>query len=572
MNLKITDCTIRDGGFLNNWQFNDDCVKSSYFAALRSGVDYFEIGYKASKKITGRGQYGSCHEDYISNLLQYSDQCKLLYMVDANKFDDSVETPECNKNKTPFSGVRIATYPNDVKQAIYFTEQFYHKGYEVFLNLMTFSEWRQEQFDILKNWNNKEYLQAVYFVDSFGSFIPRDISLSISKLKNIGFKDIGFHGHNSLQMAFANTIKAIEDGACFVDGTIYGMGRGAGNLPIEILIGYLHEIDNNKYNPVPYLDAIDRFYLNLSKDYQWGYTLKSLLGGIKNIHPYYTDSLLKSKNYTIEEIWNVLNHIKTKCPVSYSEEKLKASMTERFYIPTIESVNDIITEIENQIKIFPSVDAFSLNETKIINKHMGRNFLIVANGPSIVKYEQTIKEFITKHKPITIGCNYLKRIYEPTYHIFISRKRFLKYASSISKNSTLIVPTFFGVKLVTDNYNGNKEYIEIKQSDYDSQPVDDVTQQIVNLNVAISAIITAYQMGAKEIMVVGMDGYENENNEEMVYFYDEDDVVDDRITASFRYEKLMEEMKRVDIFLQSKGIPLSIITPTSHKTYYRKIF
>lgn len=572
MAIKIIDCTIRDGGFINNWEFGDNCVKASYFAALRSGVDYFEIGYKVPDTTKGRGKYGYCKEDFISSLLKYSDQCKLVYMVDANKYDNSIVVPKCQTDNTPFNGVRIATYPDDVERALCLVENYFQKDYEVFLNLMTYSEWQKEQFDVLKRWENKDCLEAVYFVDSFGSFVPADISAHIQKLREIGFEKIGFHGHNSLQMAFANSIKAIEEGVSHIDATIYGMGRGAGNLPIEILISYLQKLDERKYNPVPYLDVIERFYLKLIEDYNWGYTLKSLLGGIRNIHPYYVSELFKNKNYTVEEIWNALDYIKEKCPISYSKEKLDASMNERFYVPSNEYASKIVNDMVEKVRIFPSEDVFSLNDLKIKDIHKDRNFLIIANGPSIVKYEDKIKKIITENGLVTIGCNYLRNIYDPMYHIFVSRKRFLKYASSISKKSTLIVPTFFGRKLLTENYDGKLEYIEIKSVDNSTSiPIVGIEQHIINLNVAVAAILTAYQMGAKEIMAVGIDGYETVEEKKVVYFYNEDDVPEDRLTASFRYEKLVEEMKRINDYLQAKGVSFSIITPTSHKRYSRNI-
>ncbi|MDD5129554.1 MAG: hypothetical protein PHS66_00655 [Candidatus Omnitrophica bacterium] len=571
MKIKIIDCTIRDGGHLNKWQFQDRLVRSAYFAAQKGRVDYFEIGYKNDPAKSGLGAYGYCDEQQISGLFKCSAECKLLFMLDAGKYT-GYEIPDCKEGKTPFSGVRIAAYPYEAGIAIDLVEKMHKKGYEVFLNLMASSEWTDKDLAVLKSWKHKDALKAVYFADSFGAYGPAEISALIKKLKKIGFKHIGFHAHNNLQMAFANTMHAIKEGATYVDASIYGMGRGAGNLPVEILLSYLSKHKNNEYNVVPYLDVIQRFFVRLFEQYRWGYSLNSLLGGISNVHPYYIDELFHSHNYTIEEIWNILEVIKEKCPISFSGEKLKRALGERFYIPNVTQTRRTIAEIEKDLKIIPAKDSFLLRRLAFKNKHKGRSFLIIANGPSIVKYKDKINELISKKNLITIGCNFLNEIYVPDYHLFVNKRRFLKYVSSVLKKSILLVPTFFGKRLVTENYSGDYEFIQIAaEHNLKALPVKGIRQQAAYLNVATAAILAAFQMGAREIMAVGMDGYQSQEAGKVVYFYNEKDVPDDKITASVRYENMAIELKRVADFLHEQGISFSIITPTSHKRYYQDI-
>jgi 4-hydroxy 2-oxovalerate aldolase len=317
--MKITDCTIRDGGHLNKWNFDPICVKAAYYAALKGGVDYFEIGYRFPEAKKGLGPFGYCTDAYLNALLEVNDKCKLLVMIDAGKAD-SVNFEICTSGKTPIKGVRVAAYPYEYPKAISLIENLTSKGYEVFLNLMASSEITEAQYTILENWKNKEILEAVNFADSFGSYTPSDIPKYISKLKGLGFKSIGFHSHNNLQMAFANALRAIEEGATYIDASILGMGRGSGNLPVEIFLGYLEKEGHLKYNTVPYLDVIERFFNDLFNKYSWGYKLQSLLGGLKNIHPYYIDELFAKKSYTIAEIWNASDFIKENCPTSFSIE------------------------------------------------------------------------------------------------------------------------------------------------------------------------------------------------------------------------------------------------------------
>ena len=152
--MKIIDCSIRDGGHINKWNFDEDLVKASYFAASKAQVDYFEIGYKNDPKIVGLGKFGYCDEEYISSLFKSLTDCKLLCMIDAGKYTDYY-IPDCKKTLTPFSGIRVAAYPYEAEKAIKLIENLSNKGYEVFLQLMASSEWSKKDVDIIKNWKNK---------------------------------------------------------------------------------------------------------------------------------------------------------------------------------------------------------------------------------------------------------------------------------------------------------------------------------------------------------------------------------------------------------------------------------
>lgn len=570
MGLKILDCTIRDGGHLNKWQFSQPCVKASYFAALKSGIDYFEIGYRCPSTVTGLGDFGYCTDEFLFSLFTASPKCKLTVMIDAGKSNTSL-FGRCTPENTPVRAVRVAAYPYELAKAFELLEDLKEKGYEVFLNLMASSELTGENLDQLRFWEQRGILEAVCFADSFGSFIPSDIPGHVATLRGLGFKEIGFHPHNNLQMSFANTLRAIEEGVTVVDASIFGMGRGSGNLPIEVLVGYL-EKTGSSYNTVPYLDVIERFYLDLFKELNWGYKIQSLMGGLKNIHPYYIDDIFRRKNYTVDEIWNALDIVKESCPISYSVDKLNQALESRFFTPlTPEKAQAACAAIAEPLEIIPAADAFEADASAISGKHAGRPFVIVANGPSIVENKDAIARFIAKENAVTIGLNYLPEGVVPDYHLMVSRKRFLKFAASVSKLSVLLAPSFFGHELVEQNYAGTPIYFNVKGAANGEPPVSDGVLHLEYLNVAAAALLLAYEMGASEIFSVGMDGYIDEMSKRMVYFYNENDEPDDKDVASLRYERLAAELERVNGFLQEESVPFSIITPTSHKKYYRNL-
>lgn len=325
--LKIVDCTIRDGGHLNGWNFSDEEVQASYDAAVKSGVNYFEIGYRFANPEGNLGAFAKCSDESLFNFLTLDDACKIMVMLNVGK-SDIKEFKPCQNNLTPIKAVRVAAYPYELDLAFQYCETLKNLGYEVFLNLMVISKFSDEQYQKLQSWGAKDCIEALYFADSFGGFVPDDIGFYFNKLKSIGFEKIGFHSHNNLQLAFANSLKAIELGAYVVDASIYGMGRGAGNLPIEILVGYLQKTANEQYNPLPYIDVIEKFYAEKMQKTPWGYRVQSLISGLKNIHPYYVESLFDKKLFTPDEIWEASELIEKKCPISFSDNEMNSILTE----------------------------------------------------------------------------------------------------------------------------------------------------------------------------------------------------------------------------------------------------
>ncbi len=561
MTVKILDCTIRDGGHLNGWNFSDELVRSAYYSACKSGVDYFEVGYRFKSPKEGFGKFAKCSDEYLSKLFDVKDDCKLTVMIDAGKSDTN-EFVDRNKDLTPIRAVRVASYPYEIETALRQCEELKNKGYEVFLNLMVISEYKDNEYEILKNWNNKDILEALSFADSFGSFIPDDIVKYVGKLKSIGYSKIGFHSHNNLQLAFANALKAIECGAYIVDASAFGMGRGSGNLPIEILTGYLEKTGVNKYNPVAYIDLIDRFFLEENKKTPWGYRIQSLIGGLKNIHPYYVDGLYKKHLYTINEVWNAAELVKNNCPISFNEKEMNNILSDRF-------VNYDDISIINKIPITPAKDAFCQGKPDFVNLYQDRNFLIIANGQSVSDYKDEILKFIKDKNCVTIGTNFLNNLYTPDFHCFVNRKRFLKYVNSVSPTSTLLLPSFMGREFVVQNTNNIAMFFDVRLTDNSLYNLfSDYRHNYLGVNVAISAIYCAIQMGAKEIFVAGMDGF-GKNAQHIDYFYKEADTEEDKKLLIRAYETLSEDLKRVNTYLEKSSIPFSIITPTSHSMYYK---
>lgn len=296
--IKVLDCTIRDGGLVNNFEFTDEFVKNLYKACSDAGVDYMELGYKASKRIFAPSDFGKwkfCNEDDIRVIADSDSKLKLSVMIDVDRTD--YHTDVLPKSESALDMIRVATYIHQIPKALDMIKDAHDKGYETSVNLMSISTVKESELDeALEVLANSE-TNLIYLVDSFGALYPEQIrALAIKYLEfaNLTGKSIGIHAHNNQQLAFANTIEALTLGVSYADVTVSGLGRGAGNCPEELILGFLK---NPKYHLRPVLEFIQNNIPQLkSKGVNWGFDLPYMLTGQLNIHPRDAISFLASED------------------------------------------------------------------------------------------------------------------------------------------------------------------------------------------------------------------------------------------------------------------------------------
>lgn len=283
--IKVTDCTIRDGGLINKWQFSDELVRSVFRAVNASGVDYMEIGYRASKKMFDPKEYGSWRfstDEKIREIIQDTPvNMKLGVMVDIGRVE-SDDIAQCSES--PLDVIRVATYLKDIDKAIALANECDAKGYETFINIMAISTVNDATLAAgLKQVDAETNVTAVNIVDSFGALYSESVHHLVKIYQeNLTKHEVGMHAHNNQQLGFANTIEAIRKGANYLDATISGIGRGAGNCPLELLLSFLK---NPKFNLEPVLEVLEDTFLDLRKNIEWGYLIPYMITGILNEHP-----------------------------------------------------------------------------------------------------------------------------------------------------------------------------------------------------------------------------------------------------------------------------------------------
>jgi 4-hydroxy 2-oxovalerate aldolase len=284
--LKVFDCTIRDGGLVNNYHFSDEFVKAHYEMCVAAGVDYMEIGKNVSPTVMSTQEFGCwnfCQEEDIRRIVgENNTNMKLAVMADVGR---TIKEEIPQKSESVVDMIRVATYIHQLPEAIELIKDFHAKGYETTCNIMAISKSFDHELDDVLSELSKTPVDVIYIADSFGSFYPEQINALTEKyLKaaQASGKQIGIHAHNNLQLAYANTLEAMIYGASYLDVTVCGLGRGAGNCPMELLVGFLK---NPKYKLLPVLKFIEEFITPLEKELDWGYSVPYMITGNLNEHP-----------------------------------------------------------------------------------------------------------------------------------------------------------------------------------------------------------------------------------------------------------------------------------------------
>lgn len=568
-NLEILDCTIRDGGYLNNWHFDKKLVREVYRAVSKSGVDYVEIGYMGTEKYFDKEKLGLWRfspEEDIREVISNIHGAKLAIMADYGKIDLE---DFCDAADSVITMVRLAAHKDKMKEALVLLDKIKKKGFNISLNAMGYATYSlKERNEMLKMLKDTE-IDYVYVADSYGSMLPEHIKDIFDPLMGLPKTKIGFHPHNNLQMAFANTLEAIRCGVDIIDSTVYGMGRGAGNLPTEIIVSYMENLGYAKYNAIPLLNIIDRYFTAMQKENSWGYQLSYMLSGMFQCHPSYGKSLIDMKEYTMEDIWKAMDYIKKQNPVGFSKTLLDDVVNKGIIGATV----------NNNEKPLPAASAKAGTaadagvEVSYLNRHTDKDFLILANGPSIERYHPQIERFIERYQPVTLGANYLGGLFKPHYHAFTNKRRLMDYIGTVDVASKLLVGRYINDEMIREYSSREYEtiyYRDVLNADFD------IVNGIIQTNcrtVAVLLLGIAIVMGARRVFAVGLDGYMPVGSSgERFHFYNEEDEQEDQRLIIDRHRWCQRFIEQIDAYLTHRGQEgVHILTPTSYKFCYKGI-
>jgi 4-hydroxy 2-oxovalerate aldolase len=280
---KILDCTIRDGGLVNNWDFSVEFVQDLYNSLSQAGVEYMEIGYKNSAKLLNATEHNAWRfldDEFLKEVIPEKKFTKLSALVDIGRVDPNDILP---REQSVLDMIRVACYAREVDKGLELVQMFHDLGYETSLNIMALSSVPEHQLMEAMEMVKESPVDVVYVVDSFGSLDPAGIAHQVKKFQSmLPNKQLGIHTHNNMQLAFANTLTAYQNGVTFLDSSVYGMGRAAGNCNTELLVSY---IQKSSYELRPLLGVIEKHMVEMRNTWEWGYIIPYMISGVLNEHP-----------------------------------------------------------------------------------------------------------------------------------------------------------------------------------------------------------------------------------------------------------------------------------------------
>ncbi len=473
-NYKILDCTLRDGGYCNEWKFGKQNTKRIISGLVDAGIDIIECGF-----ITNRVTYNEDITKYtnfaeVSAMLPEKRDGKLFVcMINYGEYD-LADIPECSE--TGLDGLRIAFHKDDMIPALEYCREVRKKGYKVFIQAMVSLNYSDEEFlDLIRRAGDVQPY-AFYIVDSFGVMKQKDLTRLFYVVENNLKKGvaIGFHSHNNMQLSFSNAqslteIRTARD--IIIDSSIYGMGRGAGNLNTELFVEHLNDNIGTAYNLRPLLALIDEILRPFYQQNYWGYSLPNYLSAKHNSHPNYAGYLDSKKTLTVENMDEIFSMMDNAKKANYDKEYIE----------------------ELYLKYMAAGDANEQHLSEIKERISGKDVLIIAPGSSSNTEKEKILARAAIDNVITISVNFDYSHFDTDF-IFVSNLRRFRELSNDKHEKCII----------TSNISSVDVYLQTKYKDL----LNDI--EAVRDNAALMLIKYLISLGVKRIFIAGMDGYSSD--------------------------------------------------------------
>ncbi|EGQ9302039.1 pyruvate carboxyltransferase, partial [Vibrio vulnificus] len=388
MNFSILDCTLRDGGYYNNWDFDPEVVTQYLNSVASAKIDYVELGLRNFAKSGFLGAFAYTTEDFI-NTLTLPEGPTYGVMVDAKTIlesdmliEEAIDALFVPAAHSKIDLVRVAAHFNEVDFSAPIVAHLKKLGYIVGFNLMQAGGKPDEVIaDKARQAASWEGLDVLYFADSLGNMDGREVLRIVTALRTHWTGPMGIHTHNNMGKGLDNTLSAMEAGVSWLDTTVTGMGRGAGNTQTESLLAYLDK-GNSKYQPKPIYELVIRHFEAMQKEYGWGSNLLYFLGAQNDVHPTYIQNLLSSTHYGTDEIIGAIDYLsKLEGTTSYNGAVLDTALSFS----------------NRKAEVTGSQDAQGLFD--------GKDVLIIANAPNTEKYASAIDMYIKNTQPVVISVN-----------------------------------------------------------------------------------------------------------------------------------------------------------------------
>lgn len=489
--LILLDCTLRDGGYYNDWTFPLDVINSYLFAMKAARIDVVELGFRFLKNQGFKGPCAFTTDEFVRELdippglnigvmVNGADLCTEIGWAAAMEqlFPES-------SNTTPVSLVRFACHFHELPNALSAASWLVDRGYRVGLNLMQIADRTQTEVEELSKLASQSAIEVLYFADSMGSMTSEDVTRVIRWLRTHWSGALGIHTHDNLRLALANTLHAHEEGVTWLDATVTGMGRGPGNACMEELLIEAEALRGHRINLVPLMSLIRSFFGPMKKQHGWGVNSYYYLAGKYGVHPSYIQEMLSDERYGEEDILAVLDYLREEDGKSFSFKKLDGAL--QFY----------------------SGEPIGAWAPAVIIKD--RDVLILGTGPSVAAHRVAIENYIRRAKPIVLALNTESAINNKLIDLRVACHpvRLLADAETYATlPQPLITPASMLPKTLRTELSG-KELLDfglvVRAGEYSFYETFCVAPSSLVIAYAL-AIVTSG--GAKSTLMAGFDGFE----------------------------------------------------------------
>ena len=475
-NVEVLDCTLRDGGYINDFNFRLPVIKNIIRKLNQAAIDIIECGFLKSQENNINKTLFADVKAIRSVIPEKADNTMYVAMIQVGKItDDEIE----EYDGTSIDGIRITFHEQEIDEAFALAKKLMDKGYKVFIQPVGTDTYSDEMLLHLVMRVNELMPYAFYLVDTLGRMYKKDLLRMFYLIDhNLDTRiRIGFHSHNNLQLSFANAMELLEHNttrSIIIDSSVYGMGRGAGNLCTELIVQYINDNIGRRYDTIPILEIVDEYIKPLSFQYQWGYEIAYYIAASTHCHPNYAAFLLRKQTLHVQGIYSILN--------SMAEEK--KALFDKDYIE----------------KLYSGFMEYNLDDRESISKirhEIGdRSVLVLAPGNSLNKDQEKIEEYIGFVHPYVISINFIPEMFQ-TNMLFVSNIKRFKNVQDLTEGkieNTAIV--------VTSNIQ--IEDSEIWKVNYSSYLNDDL---VIYDNSGTMCLNLLKKIGVKSVKLAGFDGF-----------------------------------------------------------------
>ena len=522
-NIHILDCTLRDGGYCNEWRFGLDNTKKITRGLVEANVEIIECGFLTNRVAYNPDVTKFTAVEEIARIIP-EDRENRIFVVMMNYGEYNIDDLPIYDGSS-IDGIRVAYHKKNRYEALEVCKKIKEKGYMVFIQAMVSLSYSDEEFLETIHIVNKFEPYAFYIVDSFGMMKGKDLTRLFFMIEH-NLKDniwIGFHSHNNMQLAYSNAqqLTMIQTNRnLIIDSSIYGMGRGAGNLNTELFVEYLNENAGKNYEIKPLLVLIDDILNEFYQRNYWGYSLPNYISASHNAHPNYAGYLDDKKTLTIEDMNEIFDKMDDEKKVSFDKKYI-----EELYLRHM-ATGKIQEDHKTELKV----------------KLEKKTVLLIAPGKSSIDEKDKIIKYACNDNVVVISINFAYSEYVPEFIFASNLRRFREFKESDKVKS-----------IVTSNISADGVYLQTKYRELVN------IEEAVSDNAGLMAIKFLMNYGVSRILLAGFDGYshdvkENYGKSEMA-FITRNAVLD---AMNIGMSKILKEYK--------KEIDIEFLTIPKHVT------